>query len=86
MTSEGVQSNVLDRSHAAMEYPSSENEHDQDPRNFYASESLMFDDSDSDHEFYECTEDFGETLEPEGQDSGQVGGQDIGMPDNHAVR
>ena len=69
-----------------MEYPSSENEHDQDPRNFYASESLMFDDSDSDHEFYECTEDFGETLEPEGQDSGQVGGQDIGMPDNHAVR
>ena len=85
MTSEGVQSNVLDRSYAAMEYPSSENEHVQDPRNFYASESPMFDNSDSDHKFYECAEDFRETLEPEDQDSGQVSGQDISMLDNHAV-
>lgn len=48
----------------------------------------MFDnpDPDSDHEFYECAEKFGETLEPDDQDGGQGSGQDPDIPVNHAVR
>lgn len=85
LASEGVQSNEPDRSSAAVEHLSSANEHVQDPRNFYASQSPVFGNSDSDHDFHEC-EDFGETLEPEDQVGCQVSGQDIDIPVNHVVR
>ena len=52
----------------------------------YASESPVLGSSDSDHEFHECAEDFGATLEPEDQVGGQAGGQDIDIPGNQIVR
>jgi hypothetical protein len=45
----------------------------------------VFDNLDSDHEFYESAEDFGEAFEPEDQDGEQAGGPDIDIPINHAV-
>lgn len=86
MASEGVRGNELDRSSAAAEHLSSANEHVQDPRNFYASQSPVSSNSDSDHDFYECAEDFGKAFEPEDQVGRQVSDQDIDIPVNHAVR
>jgi hypothetical protein len=51
----------------------------QDPRNFYAADSPVFSDSDSDQELYESAEDFEETLEPEGQGGERVGGSSLGL-------
>ena len=85
MASEGVRGNELDRSSAAAEHLSSANEHVQDPRNFYASQLPVSSNSDLDHNFYECTEDFGKAFKPEDQVSRQVSDQDIDIPVNHAV-
>lgn len=88
MASERVGCNELDRSSAAAEHLLSANEHVQDPRNFYASQSPVLGDSDSDHDFYECAENFGGTFEPEDQVGRQVSGQDIPVNPSHgrAVR
>jgi hypothetical protein len=48
----------------------------QDPRMFYASDSPVFNGSDSDQEVYESAE---ETLGPEGQGDEQVGGNSVGL-------
>jgi len=85
VASEGIQSNVPDRSSAEMGHPSSANKHVHNPRNFYASELPVINKSNSDHEFYESAKDFGQILKPGDQVSGQVGGQDISMPGSHAV-
>lgn len=65
MASEGVQCNELNRSSAVAEHLLSANKHVQDPCNFYASQLPVFSNSDSDLNFYECAEDFGETFKPE---------------------
>ena len=82
MASEGVRCNELDRSSVVTEHLLPENEHVHDPWNFYASQSPVFGNSDSDHDFYECAEDFGETFESEDQVGRQVNGQDIDVPVN----
>jgi hypothetical protein len=51
----------------------------QDPRNFYAVDSPVSRNSDSDQELYESAEDFEETLEPEDQGVEQVGGSSLGL-------
>jgi hypothetical protein len=70
-----------------VEQLSQADEHFQDPRNFYASESPVSRNSDSeDHELYESAEEFGKILEPEGQNSGQVGVKDINISGTRVVR
>ena len=82
--SEGVQSGARDRSSEAG-YPTLfPTDHDHDPRNFYASDSPVFEDSDLEQE-YKSAEEFGGTLETEKQDSLRVGGRDISIC-NHPVR
>lgn len=51
----------------------------QDPRNFYAADSPVFSNSDSDQELYESAVDFEETLEPEDQDGERAGGSSLGL-------
>jgi hypothetical protein len=65
--SSGSEMMDFDRSSAAL----AEVEHMQDPRKFYASDSPVFNNSDSDLELYESAK---ETLEPENQGDEQVGG------------
>lgn len=86
MAPEGVGCNELDRSSASKGHLLSANEHVHDPGRFYASQSPVFGNSDSDHEFYECAEDFGEIFEPEYQVGRQVSGQDIPVNPSRAVR
>ena len=55
------------------------NEHAQDPRDFYASDSPVLNNSDSDQEVYESAEDFAETLETEDRGGEQVGSSSTGI-------
>jgi hypothetical protein len=55
------------------------NEHTQDPRDFYASDSPVLNNSDSDQEVYESAEDFAETLETEDRGGEQVGSSSTGI-------
>jgi hypothetical protein len=48
----------------------------QDPRKFYAPDSPMFNNSDSDQDLYKSAE---ETLEQEDQGDEQVGGKSVGL-------
>lgn len=50
----------------------------QDPRDFYASDSPVFGDSDSDQEWFESAEDFADTLDTEGCGE-QVSGSSAGI-------
>ena len=51
----------------------------QDPRNFYAADSPVSRNFDSDQELYESAEDFEETLEPEGQGVEEVSDSSLGL-------
>jgi hypothetical protein len=51
----------------------------QDPRDFYASDSPVFNNSDSDQEVYESAEEFVETLETEDRGGEQVSSSSTGI-------
>jgi hypothetical protein len=74
--SEGTQRDVCDRSSVEVERilpPLQADEPIQDPRNFYASDSPVFEEIDSDQERYKSADEFEGSIEPEGQGNGMTG-------------